>query len=51
MRLWLFNPMLDGQRLDFQALTDLLYAYLNAAQARSTLGQLFPEVQRVGATQ
>ncbi|MBB1610841.1 hypothetical protein A9978_00160 [Pseudomonas sp. UMC65] len=51
VRLWLFNPMLDGQRLDFQALTDLLYAYLNAAQARSTLGQLFPEVQRVGAGQ
>ncbi|WP_409298811.1 hypothetical protein [Pseudomonas sp. KCJK8993] len=49
VRLWLCNPMLDGRRLGFEDLTDLLYAYLEAAQARRTLGQLFPEVQRLGA--
>nr|WP_288355545.1 hypothetical protein [uncultured Pseudomonas sp.] len=49
LRLWLFNPMLDGRRLDIEALTDLLYAYLQAAQARRTLGKLFPEIQRLSA--
>lgn len=49
LRLWLFNPMLDGRRLDLEALTSLLYAYLQAAQARRTLGKLFPEVQRFSA--
>ena len=49
LRLWLFNPMLDGRRLDIEELTDLLYAYLQAAQARRTLGKLFPEVQRFSA--
>lgn len=49
LRLWLFNPMLDGRRLDIEALTSLLYAYLQAAQARHTLGKLFPEVQRFSA--
>ncbi|MFB4368429.1 MULTISPECIES: hypothetical protein [unclassified Pseudomonas] len=49
LRLWLFNPILDGRRLDIEELTDLLYAYLQAAQARRTLGKLFPEVQRFSA--
>ncbi|SDI08933.1 hypothetical protein SAMN05216588_11160 [Pseudomonas flavescens] len=49
VRLWLLNPMLDGQRLDFAALTDLLYGYLDAAQARHTLGKLFPAAHRSGA--
>ena len=47
IKLWLFNPMLEGQRLDFERLTDLLYAYLNAAQARATLDKLFPTVKRI----
>lgn len=46
VRLWLFNPMLDGRRLDLEGLKDLLFAYLEAAQARATLGKLFPTVQR-----
>ncbi|MDD1506637.1 hypothetical protein [Pseudomonas sp. CNPSo 3701] len=49
LRLWLFNPMFDGRRLDIEELTELLYAYLQAAQARRTLGKLFPEVQRFSA--
>ncbi len=49
LRLWLFNPMLGGRRLDIEALTDLLHAYLQAAQARRTLGKLFPEIQRFSA--
>jgi len=38
----------NGRRLDLQALVDLLYAYLQAAQARHTLAKLFPGVARVG---
>lgn len=47
--LWLCNATVDGQRLELHALKDLLYAYLEAAQARHTLAQLFPQVQRYGA--
>lgn len=49
LRLWLFNPMLEGRRLDFEELAGLLDEYLQAAQARRTLGKLFPEVQRFSA--
>lgn len=49
LRLWLFNPMLDGRRLDIYELAGLLDEYLQAAQARRTLGKLFPEVQRFSA--
>ncbi|AXQ46983.1 hypothetical protein N8H41_12790 [Pseudomonas vlassakiae] len=48
VRLWLCTPVVNGRRLDLQALVDLLYAYLQAAQARHTLAQLFPGVARVG---
>lgn|GEM_PF-385848 len=47
IKLWLLNPMLEGQRLDFERLTDLLYAYINAAQARATLDKLFPTIKRI----
>ncbi|MBV4542437.1 hypothetical protein [Pseudomonas vlassakiae] len=48
VRLWLCTPVVNGRRLDLQALVDLLYTYLQAAQARHTLQQLFPGVARVG---
>ena len=49
VRLWLFNPVLEGQLLDFEKLTDLLYAYLEAAQARQTLSKLFPGIVQIGS--
>lgn len=49
LRLWLFNPMLDGRRLDMEELAGLLDEYLQAAQAQRTLGKLFPDVQRFSA--
>ena len=49
LRLWLFNPMLDGRRLGIDELVGLLDEYLQAAQARRTLSRLFPEVQRFSA--
>ena len=50
VRLWLCTPVVGGRRLALQELVDLLYAYLQAAQARHTLAQLFPGVARLGET-
>lgn len=49
VKVWACTPTLAGRALAFEELTDLLYAYLEAAQARRTLGQLFPAVERLGA--
>ncbi|HGA2318944.1 TPA: hypothetical protein ACIRVE_003528 [Pseudomonas putida] len=48
VRVWLCTPVVNGRRLDLQALVAMLYAYLQAAQARHTLAQLFPGVARLG---
>ncbi|WP_444757198.1 hypothetical protein [Pseudomonas sp. A014] len=40
VKLWLCTPVVDGRRVDLQALTDRLYVCMEAAQARRTLGQL-----------
>jgi hypothetical protein len=48
VRLWLCTPVVAGRRLGLQELVDLLYAYVQAAQARRTLAQLFPGVARMG---
>ena len=49
VELWLCVATLNGQRIDFEALTSLLLDYIEAAQARRTLGELYPQVQRFGA--
>jgi hypothetical protein len=46
--LWLCTPVVAGRHIALQELVDLLYAYLQAAQARHTLAQLFPGVARLG---
>ncbi|MGY4523913.1 hypothetical protein [Pseudomonas sp. TE21394] len=48
--LWLCTPVVGGRRASLQELVDLLYAYVQAAQARRSLAQLFPGVARLGAT-
>ncbi|WP_230388173.1 hypothetical protein [Pseudomonas putida] len=48
VRLWLCTPVVAGRRLGLQELVDLLYAYVQAAQARRTLAQLFPGVACLG---
>lgn len=50
VRLWLCTPVVGGRRLSVQELVDLLYAYVQAAQARRSLAQLFPGVARLGET-
>lgn len=50
VRLWLCTPVVGGRRLSLQQLVDLLYAYVQAAQARRSLAQLFPGVARLGET-
>ncbi|WP_411383285.1 hypothetical protein ACK3BK_21745 [Pseudomonas sp. L7] len=40
VKLWVCTPVVDGRRVDMQALTDRLYVCMEAAQARRTLGQL-----------
>ncbi|MBV4492707.1 hypothetical protein [Pseudomonas oryzicola] len=50
IRLWLCTPAVAGRRLSLQELVDLLYAYVQAAQARRSLAQLFPGVARLGET-
>lgn len=48
IKVWVCTPTLAGRALHLDELTGLLYAYLEAAQARRTLGQLFPGVERLG---
>ncbi len=48
IRLWLCTPTVAGKRVDAEQLVELLYPYLEAAQARRTLAQLFPGVARLG---
>lgn len=40
VKLWVCTPVVDGRRIDLQALTDRLYVCMEAAQAQRTLGQL-----------
>lgn len=48
VKVWVCTPTLAGRALHLDELTGLLFAYLEAAQARRTLGQLFPGVERLG---
>lgn len=48
IKLWMCTPIVAGRPMDLHQLTELLYAYLEAAQARRTLGQLFPGVEHLG---
>lgn len=48
VKVWMCTPTLAGKVLHLDALVELLYGYLEAAQARRTLGQLFPGVERLG---
>lgn len=49
VKLWVCALSLDGQRVGFDQLPGLLLAYIEAAQARRTLGQLFPQTVRFDA--
>ncbi|WP_437879894.1 hypothetical protein [Pseudomonas sp. LRF_L74] len=49
VKLWVCALSLDGQRVGFEQLTGLLLAYIEGAQARRTLGQLFPQTVRFDA--
>lgn len=46
LKVWACNFTLTGRRLTLAELVDVLYPYLQAAQARRTLAQLFPAVAR-----
>lgn len=48
IKLWYVCLTLDGEPLDHQQVAYLIHDYIEAAQARRTLGQLFPGVQRLG---
>jgi len=48
LKVWACNFTLTGRRLTLAELVDVLYPYLQAAQARRTLAQLFPAVARQG---
>ncbi len=48
VKLWMCAPTLAGKRMDIDDLVRLLFPYLEAAQARRTLGLLYPEVEQWG---
>lgn len=48
LKVWACNFTRAGRRLALAELVDVLYPYLQAAQARRTLAQLFPAVARQG---
>lgn len=48
LRVWACHFTLAGRKLTLAELVDVLYPYLQAAQARRTLARLFPGVARQG---
>ncbi|UFH49272.1 hypothetical protein [Pseudomonas sp. KNUC1026] len=48
IKLWYVRLTLDGEPLKHRQVVQLIYSYVEAAQARHTLALLFPGVQRLG---
>ncbi|AIR89692.1 hypothetical protein [Pseudomonas cremoricolorata] len=48
IKIWMCTPKVNGRTLDYQALANLLFPYLEGAQARRTLSRLYPDVENIG---
>lgn len=49
VKVWMCSPTVEGKRLGLEDLTQRLFPYLQAAQARRTLATLYPVAERWGA--
>ncbi len=48
LKVWMCGPTVAGKRLDIDGVIKRLFPYLEAAQARRTLGLLYPEAEQWG---